>query len=161
MSRTPAESTDIRTFHISQVPFAPFAIGRKGASWFLCFARPYGATGKRIHACINQLCPSCPFPSELREDQGRSKFVFSIHGPNDGIMEEMLKVDGEPVIRKTGVVFGSNTVNELPEVEILLMPAQILRCCARCNKWEALRMPRFQKCSACKLRYYCSVEVTI
>jgi hypothetical protein len=146
----------LRVFKSSIFPDVPLCTGRKGASWFLCFSRPVGARGTRIHACINQIDTSFPFPSELHE--GHTKFVFNTHGPNHGILQQLLKVDGPPLLRKTGTEFGSG-IEKLPEVEVLITPAETLRCCGRCNKWEAVHMPRFQVCSGCKLRYYCSKEV--
>jgi len=149
-------NNDPRVFYSSLLPGVPFCIGRKGSSWFLCFSRPFGAWGTRIRSCLNRVHPSFPFPSELRE--GHSKFVFNTHCPNDNILQPLLNVDGQPLLRTTGIVFDSG-IAELLEVELLITPAQILRCCARCNKWEAIHMPRFQVCSGCKLRYYCSKEV--
>jgi len=140
----------------TRVPAYHSIVLRKGASWFLCFSRPVGARGTRIHACINQIDTSFPFPSELRE--GHTKFVFDTHGRNQGILQQLLKVDDPPLLRKTGTEFGSG-IEKLPEVEVLITPTETLRCCDCCNKWEAVRMPGFQVCSSCKLRYYCSKEV--
>ncbi|KIM73000.1 hypothetical protein PILCRDRAFT_15608 [Piloderma croceum F 1598] len=151
----PRSNDGLRVFKSSIFPDVPLCIGRKGASWFLCFSCPVGARGTRIHACINRIDTSFPFPSELRE--GHTKFVFDTHGPNHGILQQLLKVDDPPLLRKTGTEFGSG-IEKLPEVEVLITPAETLRCCGRCNKWEAVCMPRFQVCSSCKLRYYCSKE---
>jgi hypothetical protein len=124
-------TNDIRVFHTSQLPKMPFSIGRKGASWFLCFSHPMGVKGKRIYACINVAHSSLPFPSELPE--GHSKFAFDTRAPNDGILQQLLKVEGQPLLRKTGIEFDSG-IEKFPEVELLIMPSQTLRCCARCNK---------------------------
>ncbi|KZP06068.1 hypothetical protein FIBSPDRAFT_1002905 [Athelia psychrophila] len=66
--------------------------------------------------------------------------------------------DGNPAIKVL-----DDKVDGNPVVEVLVPPAELLRACARCGKWESIGMygmhpPRFMRCSKCQSRYYCSQE---
>ncbi|KAI0705737.1 hypothetical protein C8T65DRAFT_740777 [Cerioporus squamosus] len=43
-------------------------------------------------------------------------------------------------------------------VEVRVPDAELMHACAHCGKWEAPGGPRFQRCSGCRARRYCSAE---
>src|SRR5882762_11365360 len=85
----PHSNDGLRVFKSSIFPDVPLCIGRKGASWFLCFSRPVGARGTRIHACINRIDTSFPFPSEL--PQGQTQSALDTRGQTPGMLQLLLK----------------------------------------------------------------------
>ena len=147
----------------------PVALGRKGPSWFLVYDKPRGMSFAREYAVLNTLNGPEPFPPSSPD--GHPRFLYSCPQVANGLsnlLSARAVVPGTnsgepanstlPVARRTGRRLGDG-IWTLPEIEVLLSEEQILQACANCEKWEAVRRPRFLRCSACKARYYCSASV--
>ncbi|KAJ7510183.1 hypothetical protein B0H11DRAFT_1180253 [Mycena galericulata] len=136
-----------RVFHLRETPSMPLSIGRKGASWLVVFSRPYGMRKNRMHACIN-----VEAYLEQKTPDGHRHFRFNNGTWNAslGLLEQLLAIE-PPIIRRRD---SHSTGN--PDVALLLPDAEVLQCCASCEEWESTGRPRYQRCSTCKLRYYCS-----
>lgn len=134
---------------------APFALGKQGASWFICFARPYGARGIRKWACLNLLLPPRPFLQPSTDGHPRFVWNSTPSGNGDEYLGPLTNPsDGPALLKLTNEQVGGS-----PVVEVMLSPSEILHPCASCRKWETISRPRFKACGACKSVYYCSEEV--
>lgn len=140
----------------------PIGLGRKGPSWFLVFDRPRGMRFQREHIVLNTLDNPEPFPPSSPE--GHPRFLFFCPLEPDTLRKVLLAArtpalggdaGGSPLVRATGRDVGGGA----QEMEVLLKETQIFHACANCEKWEAMRRPRFLRCSSCKVRYYCSRTV--
>ena len=132
------------------------AIGKNHASWFICYAKPYGMRAKRASVGLNYIKgPNSFLPPS--PETGHLRFVVSDY--MDVLQNELLPLrdkDGNPAIKLLAEKVDGN-----PIVEVLVPPAELLSACACCGKWESLGAPRFLRCSKCKARCYCSQDVCI
>ncbi|KAJ7137692.1 hypothetical protein C8R44DRAFT_335169 [Mycena epipterygia] len=134
----------IRVFHLTDIPpSAPFSIGKKGASWYLVYSRPFGMRKNRIHACIN-----VDAYLEQETPDGNPQFRFNDGPGNSDILEQLLAVEAPPIIKCPG-----SQTSGRPGAELLVPHTDVLQCCSSCDKWETVGRTRFERCSACRLQY--------
>ncbi|KAL6306565.1 hypothetical protein BKA93DRAFT_824092 [Sparassis latifolia] len=152
----PAASKPIRIFTLpdSGMEKAPIAIGRRHASWFLCFPGPYGLGRHRTWRCLNVVHGSETFLSDSAD--GHPRIVLNDGGRfgNENLLQDLLRMrddNGRAPIKLT-----AERVGGLPVVEVLVPRTELIYACAHCGKWETRGAPRFKRCSGCCARLYCS-----
>ncbi|KAK1231090.1 hypothetical protein PQX77_005807 [Marasmius sp. AFHP31] len=91
-------------------------------------------------------------PQPTPSSSGNHVFSLKNYSENAGVLE---KLEANGIIKRTGVVYPQGYV-QIPLVEVLLPPSQWISNCAKCDAWENLGEPRFQRCSKCKKTFYCS-----
>ncbi|KAK4056252.1 Egl nine 1 [Microbotryomycetes sp. JL221] len=114
----------------------------------------YNEANGTVWATLSVLVTQDPFPG-LNIQNGHEMFWFKTYSENAGLLEQLERANW---VKSTSRKIKQALV-ELPMVEVLLDEVEIAQCCALCEKFESTRdVERFQRCSRCKKRYYCSVE---
>jgi len=91
-----------------------------------------------------------PFPAPTAD--GNPVFALKNYSENKGMLERLV---GVGMIRHTGRRIPQGYV-QLEMVEVLVPRDELIRKCGTCEGWEEVGQTRYQKCSKCKMRYYCS-----
>ncbi|TKA53206.1 hypothetical protein B0A53_04062 [Rhodotorula sp. CCFEE 5036] len=133
------------------------AIGRTGDAFVLVAADSHDQDqrGGAYISSLSVIVNEDPFPGLSMA--GKQMIWVKNYSENAGIVPQLERAG---LIRLVGSKIKQGFV-ELPLAEVALEESEMIQQCAMrgCEKWETTEtVPRFQRCSKCKRRYYCSIE---
>ncbi len=153
-----------RVFHITEgiYPDSPIALGRSHASWFLISTRPDGLAGFRVVRCLNTIIPGDRSTVGLFSAAGRHLFAvggtFGEKAVNH--LTHLRDTEGRAPVKVVQTYPKDHSFGFCALVEVHVPDEELMYACARCGRWETELGPRFQRCSGCKSRCYCSAKVS-
>lgn len=123
--------------------------------WLVRPTVPSGEYELRELSRLSIIATADPAPPRL--PNGHHIVALKNYSENEGILE---RLENAGIVRRTGVVHEQGYV-KIPMVELLIPEERLIQHCSSegCGKWEVLEQPRFQRCSLCKLTYYCSQKM--
>ncbi|TFK78304.1 hypothetical protein K466DRAFT_657155 [Polyporus arcularius HHB13444] len=151
-----------RVFHITEgiYPDSPIALGRSHASWFLISTRPDGLAGFRVVRCLNTIIPGDRSTVGLFSAAGRHLFAvggtFGEKAVNH--LTHLRDTEGRAPVKVVQTYPKDHSFGFCALVEVHVPDEELMYACARCGRWETELGPRFQRCSGCKSRCYCSAK---
>ncbi len=157
----------VRAFRASQHydQLATFAIGRNHASWFLIHSKAYGMSLKRAELCLNYITSDPSTVGAVCPETGRP--MFTVGGTmGEEVLETLLDLRDDKEKKAPITVVKryekGRKDGKLAEVRVEVPDSEIAYACARCGRWENEHQGvKFQRCSACKSRYYCIPLVSV
>lgn len=158
MSEVPIQTFTLDWPHLPNNPRPLLAIGHTlPTQWFLLRPTIEDEYEPREFTRLTVTATADPAPRPM--PNGNPVISLKNYTENEGVLE---RLEQAGIVKRTGVVHEQGYI-KIPMVEVLVPEEKLLHCCASetCGQWEELRKPRFQRCSICKLTYYCSKEVSL